>query len=297
MNFLSLSRLLALAIFVTAPVVRVEAQKSTPEKSIVRVNATLQDYSFLRPWEKGAPTPRRGLGAVLEGNRVLITAEMCVNSSYLELEHPSSGARVTARIAGIDYEANLAVLEPANSDSKVFEGLEPLAFDDSVTAGETLNVWQIVDNGDGVSTDVEVLRVDVGRYFIPGSVFLLYQVKGSLQARTNSFTLPVVKNGKLVGMLLSYSSKEQTASVLPAPIVKAFLADLEDGEYEGFPNLGISFAQTLDETFREFTKIADKEGGIFVREVGKGGSADKAGIKKIVARFVRSAQAAGDVPF
>lgn len=280
MNFLSLSRLLALAILVTAPVARVEAQKSTPEKSIVRVNATLQDYSFLRPWEKGAPTPRRGLGAVLEGNRVLITAEMCVNSSYLELEHPSSGARVTARIAGIDYEANLAVLEPADSDSKVFEGLEPLAFDDSVTAGETLNVWQIEDNGDGVSTDVEVLRVDVGRYFIPGSVFLLYQVKGSLQARTNSFTLPVVKNGKLVGMLLSYSSKEQTASVLPSPIVKAFLADLKDGEYEGFPNLGISFAQTLDETFREFTKIADKEGGIFVREVGKGGSADKAGIKK-----------------
>ncbi len=280
MNSPATFRCLALAAFFLLPASRSEAQNSTPEKSIVRVNATLQDYSFLRPWEKGAPTPRRGLGAVLEGNRVLITAEMCVNSTYLELEHPSSGARVTARIAGIDYEANLAVLEPADSDSKVFEGLEPLALDESVSPGETLNVWQVEDNGDGVSTDVEVLRVDVGRYFIPGSVFLLYQVKGSLQARTNSFTLPVVKNGKLVGMLLSYSSKEQTASVLPAPIIKAFLADLEDGEYQGFPNLGISFAQTLDETFRDFTKIADKEGGIFVREVGKGGSADKAGIKK-----------------
>lgn len=280
MNSPATFRCLALAAFFLLPASRSEAQNSTPEKSIVRVNATLQDYSFLRPWEKGAPTPRRGLGAVLEGNRVIITAEMCVNSTYLELEHPSSGARVTARIAGIDYEANLAVLEPADSDSKVFEGLEPLALDESVSPGETLNVWQVEDNGDGVSTDVEVLRVDVGRYFIPGSVFLLYQVKGSLQARTNSFTLPVVKNGKLVGMLLSYSSKEQTASVLPAPIIKAFLADLEDGEYQGFPNLGISFAQTLDETFRDFTKIADKEGGIFVREVGKGGSADKAGIKK-----------------
>lgn len=280
MNFPAPSRLFALAILLTFPVSVAEAQKSTPEKSIVRVNATLQDYSFLRPWEKGVPTPRRGLGAVLEGERVLITAEMCVNSTYLELEHPSSGARVTARIVGIDYEANLALLEPADSDSRVFEGLEPLAFEDSVAAGETLNVWQIEDNGDGVSTDVEVLRVDVGRYFIPGSVFLLYQVKGSLQARTNSFTLPVVKNGKLAGMLLSYSSKEQTASVLPTPIVKAFLADLEDGDYQGFPNLGISFAQTLDETFREFTKITDQEGGIFVREVGKGGSADKAGIKK-----------------
>jgi hypothetical protein len=276
--------LLALA-FLALP--RAEAQrraaaaapKAAPEKSIVRVNATLQDYSFLRPWEKGAPTPRRGLGAVLAGNRVLITAEMCVNSTYLELEHPSSGARVTARIAGIDYEANLAVLEPADTNSKVFEGLAPLELDESAVAGDILEVWQVEDNGNGVSTEVEILRADVGRYFIPGSVFLLYQVKGSLQARTNSFTLPVVKDGKLVGMLLSYSSKEQTASVLPAPVINAFLADLADGDYEGFPNLGIAFAQTLDETFRTFAGIADREGGIFVREVGKGTSAELAGMK------------------
>ncbi len=272
-------RPLSLCLAVLAFALPAAAQKSTPEKSIVRVNATLQSYSFLRPWEKGAPTPRRGLGAMLEGGRVLITAEMCVNSTFLELEHPSSGARATARIAGIDYEANLAVLEPVDQDTKVFDGIEPLALDESLAPGETAEVWQVEDNGDGVSTEVEVLRVDVGRYFIPGSVFLLYQVKGSLQARTNSFTLPVVKGGKLVGMLLSYSSKEQTASVLPAPIIKAFLADLADGTYEGFPNLGISLAPTLDETLREFTGIDGREGGIFVREVSKGSSADLAGMK------------------
>lgn len=274
-----LALLLAFFPAAEAAAQRPGAPKATPEKSIVRVNATLQDYSFLRPWEKGAPTPRRGLGAVLEDNRVLITAEMCVNSTYLELEHPSSGARVPARIAGIDYEANLAVLEPTNSDSKVFEGLAPLLIDETAAPGDILEVWQIEDNGNGVSTNVEVLRADVGRYFIPGSVFLLYQVKGSLQARSNSFTLPVVKDGKLVGMLLSYSSKEQTATVLPAPVINAFLADLADGDYQGFPNLGITYAQTLDETFRAFTGIADREGGIFVREVGKGTSADLAGMK------------------
>ncbi|HQW28938.1 MAG: PDZ domain-containing protein [Verrucomicrobiales bacterium] len=271
---------IALAALFAVPLTPCAAQRSSPEKSIIRVNATLQDYSFLRPWEKGAPTPRRGLGAVLKGNRVLITSEMCVNSTFLELEHPSSGARVPARIVGIDYEANLAVLEPANTNSKVFDGLEALELDNTVLAGDTLKVWQVEDNGDGVSTDVEVLRVDVGRYFIPGSVFLLYQVKGSLQARVNSFTLPVVKDGKLAGLLLSYSSKEQTAGVLPSPIIKAFLADLEDGDYKGFPNLGINFAQTLDETFREFTGLKGRDGGIYVEEVAKGGSADKAGIKE-----------------
>jgi S1-C subfamily serine protease len=256
------------------------AEKASPENSIVRVNATLQSYNFLRPWEKGAPTPRRGLGAVLPGNRVLVTAEMCVNSTFVELEHPSNGSRVPARIAGIDYEANLAVLAPADTNSRVFEGLQPLELDDSVVGGDILNVWQIEDNGDAVSTDVDVLRVNVGRYFISDSIFLLYQVKGSLQARVNSFTLPVVKNGKLVGMLLSYSAQEQTAGVLPAPIIAAFLKDLDDGKYEGFPNLGVSFSQTLDETLREFSGIADQEGGIFVREVARDSSAAKAGVEE-----------------
>ena len=262
------------------PLSHSEAQNSSPEKSIVRVNATLQSYNFLRPWEKGAPTPRRGLGAVLAGNQVLVTAELCVNATFLELEHPSNGDRVPARIAGLDYEANLAVLEPVRKESGVFEGLEALELDASVEAGDELEVWQIEDNGDAVTTEVEVLRVNVGRYFIPGSIFMLYQVKGSLQARVNSFTLPVVKDGKLVGMLLSYSSKEQTSSILPAPVIQSFLADLNDGQYEGFPNLGIGFAQTLDENLRDFAGIGEGDAGIFVSNVAKDGSADKAGIEE-----------------
>ncbi len=255
-------------------------QEASPGKSLVRVNATLQSYSFLRPWEKGSPTPRRGLGAVLTGKRILVTAEMVVNATYLELEHPSSGAKVPAKIVGLDYEANLALLEPANTKSGVFDGLVPLEFDETVKPGEQLEVWQIEDNGDGVTTNVEVLRTNVGSYFIPGSVFLLYQVRGSLQARVNSFTLPVTKNKKLVGMLLSYSSKEQTANILPAQIIKSFLKDLEDGDYKGFPNLGIAYAQTLDKQLREFAGLPKQGGGIFVRTVAKDSSADKAGIKK-----------------
>ena len=270
----------AVAVFSALTLTNLLSQEATPEKSIIRVNSTLQSYNFLRPWEKGAPTPRRGLGALLEGNRVLVTSEMVVNSTYVELEHPSSGARVPGKIVGLDYEANLAVLEPANSNSEVFDGLEPLELDDSVVAGENLQVWQVEDNGDGVTTDVEVLRVNVGRYFIPGSSFLLYQVKGSLQARVNSFTLPVVKNGKLCGMLLSYSSKEQTAAVLPMPIIQSFLSDLEDGAYEGFPKLGVNIAQMLDETLREFAGVDEKNGGVFIRSVSKHSSAEKGGLKK-----------------
>ena len=251
----------------------------SPETSIIRVNSTLQSYSFIKPWEKGAPTARRGLGALISENQVLTTAEMCVNATYVELEHPSSGAKVPAKIVARDYETNLALLEPANSDSKVFEGVVPMKRTSAVKAGEKVEVWQIEDNGDGVTTEVEVLRVSVGRYFLSSANFLVYQVKGSLQARVNSFTLPVIQDGKLAGLLLSYNSKEQTANILPMPIIEAFLKDIGDGKYVGFPALGISFSQTLDKQLREFSGIDKKEGGIYVRKVAKDSSADLGGIR------------------
>jgi PDZ domain len=148
-----------------------------------------------------------------------------------------------------------------------------------VKGGDKLEVWQIEDNGDGVSTEVDVLRVNVDQYFLPSSNFLVYQIKGSLQARVNSFTLPVVQNGKLAGLLLSYNSKEQTANILPMPIIEAFLVDVADGDYQGFPMLGVGIAQTLDEQLRAFSGISSEDGGIFVRKIAKGSSADHGGIE------------------
>ncbi len=254
-------------------------EKPSPEKSLMRVNATLQSYNFLRPWEKSAPTPRRGLGAVLEGNRVLVTGELIVNSTYIELEHPATGEKTPAEIVGRDYEANLALVAPVDKDSTIMDGLVPLQLDTSVKPKDTLEVWQMEDNGDGVSTSVDVLRVATNRYFIDSAVFLVYQTVGSLQARANSFTLPVIKDGKLAGMLLSYNAKEEISQILAAPIIQAFLDDLEDGDYQGFPTLGIAFEQTLDEQLRRFANIDDKEGGIFVTNVQKDSSAAKAGLE------------------
>lgn len=252
----------------------------SPGQSLVRVNATLQSYNFVRPWEKGAPTPRRGLGAVLEGNRVLVTAELIVNSTYIELEHPATGEKAPAKIVGRDYEADLALLAPVDEASDFLKNLTPLKIDTTVKPKDELEVWQIEDNGDGVITEVEVLRADVRQYFIDGAQFLVYQVRGSLQARANSFTLPVTKDGKLVGLLLSYSSKEQISQILAGPIIQAFLDDVDDGEYQGFPSVGLSFAQTLDDQLRKFAKIENKDGGVYVRQVGKDGSAEKGGLKQ-----------------
>lgn len=255
-----------------------QAAVPTAADAVVRVNATSQDYHFLRPWEKRNPATRNGVGAVISGKRVLVTAELVRDSTYIELEKADTGAKTPAKVVGLDYEVNLALLAPEDGKSTFLDGMRELEMDQSVRLGDSVDVWQLEANGIPAATSGTVIKVGIGKYFVDGAYFLNYVLRGSLQYRAGSFTLPVVKGDKLVGILLSYSSKELTSVIIAAPIIAHFLNDLKDGDYQGFPNLGISYTTTLDEQFRKYLKLGNRPGGVYVRKVPKGGSGAAAGI-------------------
>jgi hypothetical protein len=207
---------------------------------------------------------------------------MVANATYLELESPDGSRTAQAEIVAVDYEANLALLTVKSDEERpgFFEGTRPLPLAEAPVIGGELSIFQVEDNGTTLLTAGILQSVDVSESFLAGQGFLTYMVKASMQSAASSFSLPVLRDGKLAGMLLSYDAKDQICDVAATDIVSHFLTATDTGEYKGVPNLGIGFAQTLDETFREFTGIADSEGGIFVREMAKDGSADKAGIKE-----------------
>src|SRR4029077_13965323 len=102
--------------------------------ALVRVNVTGQGYDYFRPWQKKAPFLKRALGAVLAKNRVLVTADLVANQNYVELERAESGEKIAANITVIDYEANLALLEPA--DKKFLAGITPLDIATDTVVGD-----------------------------------------------------------------------------------------------------------------------------------------------------------------
>ena len=86
----------------------VKAAPASAEKSVVRVNTTMQSFNLIQPWQKAAPSSRLGLGAVLPGGRVLVTAQMVTDATYIELEKADTAAKAIAKVVAVDYEANLA---------------------------------------------------------------------------------------------------------------------------------------------------------------------------------------------
>jgi len=255
-------------------------EPAPPEQkcSVVRVNATNQTFDFFRPWSKLAPFSRRGLGAVIDGGKILVTAELVTSSNYIELEKSDGGEKSVATVDVIDYEANLATLTAA--DPKFLQNLQPLKTTTDVKTGDTLSVLQMESNGTPVSTKALVTSVEVGRYAIEDSGYLMFRLSCPLQFRENSFMLPIVKNDKLAAILMRYDNRSQTVDAIASPVIEHFLSAAAQVPYKGFPRAGIGFSPTRDPQLRRYLKLQDSDGGVYINQVDRNGPAAKSGIQE-----------------
>ncbi len=247
------------------------------EVSLVRVNVTGQPYDYFRPWQKKAPFSKRALGAVLPNDRVLVTADLVANQNYVELERAESGEKITANVVVIDYEANLALIEP--TDKNFLKGLQPLELALDTVVGDRLSAWQLEATGALVVTEGIVTTIGITRYPADVADFLTYRLSIPMQYRDNSYTVPLVKNNKLAALLLRYDPRSQVLDAIPAPIIAHFLKDAAGEKYEGFPSLGISFFPTRDPQLRAYAGETTKTGGVYITSVEPGLPAAKAGLQ------------------
>jgi PDZ domain-containing protein len=245
--------------------------------ALVRVNVTGQSYDYFRPWQKKAPFSKRALGAVLSKGRVLVTADLVANQNYVELERAETGEKTAARVQVIDYEANLALLEP--TEKTFLDGITPLEITADTVVGDRLAAWQLEPTGALLATEGLVTTVQMMQYPIDVGEFLTYRISLPMQYRENSYTVPLVKNNKLAGLLLRYDSRSQLLDAIPAPIITHFLKEADSQSYRGFPSAGFAFFPTRDPELREFSEEKGKAGGVYVTNVEPNTPAMKAGLQ------------------
>src|SRR6266705_1016262 len=245
--------------------------------ALVRVNVTGQAYDYFRPWQKKAPFSKRALGAVLSEGRVIGSADLVTNLNYGERERAESGEKTAANVQVIDYEANLALLEPA--EKTFLDGITPLEITPDTVVGDRLAAWQLEPTGALLSTEGSVTTVQMMPYPIDVGEFLTYRISIPMQYRENSYTVPLVKKDKLAGLLLRYDSRSQLLDAIPAPVITHFLKEAEGQNYRGFPSAGFSFFPTRDPELREFAGETGKAGGVYVTNIEPNTPAMKAGLQ------------------
>jgi S1-C subfamily serine protease len=244
---------------------------------IVRVNVASQSFNFAQPWRKNSQVLRQGLGVVLMDGRILVTAELVNNHTYVELEKPETALKAAAQVEAVDYDANLALL--AAPAAEFLQSISGARLDDTAVVGDRVEILQLETNGTPVRTPATITTIEVGSYPIDENAFLVFKLSAPLQPRENSFTVPVFKEDRLVGLVMRYDQRTQTADVVPAPVIQHFLAAAGSEPYAGFPRAGLSFSDTRDPQLRRYAKLPNGTGGAYITKVVPGSPADAAGIK------------------
>jgi len=258
-----------------APKAYVPSAKAQPP--VVRVNVASQASSFTQPWRKNNRSLRQGLGVVLMDGRILVTAELVANHTYIELEKPDTALKSPAKVEAVDYDANLALL--AAPAAEFLQSIPGARLDESAAVGDHVEVMQLEPNGRPVITPATITTIEVGPYPVDENAFLVFKLSLPLQSRENSFTVPAFKDGRLVGLVMRYQPMTQTADVVPAPVIEHFLQAVDHPPYTGFSRAGLTFADTRDPQLRRYAKLPDGKGGAYVTKVLPGSPADGAGIK------------------
>jgi hypothetical protein len=234
-----------------------------PKASLVRV-VSPGNLTTTSAMAKTGPR-QNALGAVLPQGRVLVTADLVANQNYVELEQAESGEKTAANVVVVDYEANLALLEP--TEKKFLNDLKPLQLALDTVVGDRLAAWQLESTGALVGTEGLVTTIQMTRYPADLGQFLTYRISISMQYRDNSYTVPLVKNNKLAGLLLRFDSRTQVLDAIPAPLIAHFLKDAEKQPYPGFPSAGFSFFPTRDPQLRSFAGQTGKPAGVYVTSI------------------------------
>ena len=244
---------------------------------VVRVNVAAQAPNFMQPWRKNPRTIRQGLGVVLMDGRILVTAELVADHIDVELEKPDTALKAAAQVEVVDYDANLALLAAPSAD--FLQSIPGARLDESVSVGDRIEVMQLEANGRPVTTPATVTTIEVGPYPVDENAFLVFKLSVPLQTRENSFTIPALKDGRLVGLVMRYSPATQTAELVPAPVIAQFLRAAAKQPYAGFPRAGLTFSDTRDPQLRRFANLPEGTGGAYITKVLPGSPADTAGVK------------------
>jgi S1-C subfamily serine protease len=259
-------------VVVTLPVATpttqvVVANAAALRAGIVSVRITGQDWNARAPWEKQPPWTRTVTGLVVPNHRILVASTAFGNHLLVEAQKLGSEARTVARVALVDQEGPLALVEV--DDPAFWEGLAPLPLaKQAPTEGAvTIHRWQrsgLFDSYPGT-----VRQVRAGRHGLSQTTLLTLEVATGAEGLGDSEV--VVADGRVAGLVTGRSG--DTFAALAAPVLAQFLDGAASGDWRGFARAGLSWEDLTNPALREALGLAPGETGIRLLRVAPNGSA------------------------
>ena len=236
------------------------------QDSVVKIVNQYNRFSWYTPWASGSTGKGTGSGFVISKNRILTNAHVVSDAALLLVYFHNDPNPYPARLLSVGHACDLAVLE-LEDDSRI-AGVSALEFGGLPELRSRVVTYGYPTGGQLISSTVGVVsRIEPQTYVHSGtSQFLTGQTDAAINPGNSGG--PVIQDGKVVGVAFQGNQKmENMGFFIPPPIIEHFLTDLEDGEYHGFPYLGILAANLENPAARAYAGMTEEETGIRIEQI------------------------------
>jgi S1-C subfamily serine protease len=238
------------------------------EKSVVMIRSAGQEFDFVTPWKPRAMSQGVGSGFIIEGSRILTNAHNVSNNKYVELQKEGTAKRFPAKVAFIGHDCDLAILVVDDSPGSpgFFDDTIPLSMAGLPVVNSTVSTYGFPMGGRHISvTEGVVSRIQLDTYAHTGAdSHLVIQTDAAINPGNSGG--PVMQEGNVVGVAFQgLRQAENIGYMIPTTVIRHFLADINDGKYDGFGSLGVMLYPGLqNESYKEYLKVPRDQQGIVV---------------------------------
>jgi S1-C subfamily serine protease len=245
-------------------------------ESIVEIECASLVPDYQQPWNGGRETGGTGTGFMIAPNKFVTNAHVVADNTRLLIKKYGDPEKYAAKLLHIAHDCDLAILEC--SDPIPFADAKPLDIGDIPKLESTVTVIGYPLGGRRLSTTRGVVsRIDFQPYSHSGAdLHLAIQIDAAINPGNSGG--PVLQEGKVVGVAfqgISGAVAQNVGYMIPTPVLRRFLHDIEDGQYDRYVDLAIGDFDLINPAQRLALGLEpDSSVGTLVASVSNSGSCD-----------------------
>ncbi len=265
--------MIRLLIFLLTAVPALAQLPSDIYKSVLRIEVATQTPDYETPWSAGRFSGAIGTGFIIGKNKILTNAHVISNSKRTLITVYGSPKKYPAKVEFVAHDCDLALLSIDDfSDLDSFPAFELGAVP---TLESQVRVIGYPVGGERLSvTRGVVSRIDFQPYsHTRADSHLVVQIDAAINPGNSGG--PVVQDGKVVGVAFQgLRQADNTGYIIPTPVIRRFLKDVEDGQYDQYVDLGVSEFPLHNPAMRKAFGLPNDGKGVLITNVVPTSSCD-----------------------
>ncbi len=254
-----------------APTPRVAS--ATLFDSVFRLEVATQTPDYRTPWNAGGFSGGNGTGFLIGPNQILTNAHVVANSRRILVTMRNSSRKLPATISHVAHDCDLALI--SLDDPAPLEGLIHLPIGGMPELDSEVRAIGYPVGGDRLSvTRGIVSRIDFRSYsHSRADSHLIIQVDAAINPGNSGG--PAIQGDKVIGVAFQgLTQADNTGYIIPTPVIKRFLTDIEDGQYDKYVDLGIATFPIFNPAMRKALQLPDEDRGVLVTNIIEDGPCD-----------------------